>query len=121
MNKNIFTAIVLACLLAISQAALSDSTVNYLKMYDSMALNDIWRVMTYYTFYKYIASYVCSSTYANYLADAAGLFTAADVEAAYDVPTLCLEGFTKMYAAVWYRYDDKKYTYGNDDEFNYTP
>ena len=77
--------------------------------------------MTYHTFYKYIANFICSSTYANYLADAAGLFSSDDVSAAYDVPTLCMEGFTKVYAAVWYRYDDKVYTYGNDDEFNYTP
>ena len=121
MKKFFFLAIVLACMAAIAESALSASQESLLKQYDSMALNDIWRVMTYYTFYKYIASFVCSSTYANYLADAAGLFTAADVEAAYDVPTLCLEGFTKVYSAVWYRYDDKVYTYGNDDLFNYTP
>ena len=106
---------------AVSEAALSDSMVNYLKMYDSMALNDIWRVMTYYTYYKYIASYVCNSTYANYLADAAGLFSADDVDSAYDVPTLCMEGFNTVYKAVWYRYDNRVYTYGDDDMYNYTP
>ena len=90
-------------------------------MYDSMALNDIWRVMTYHTFYKYIAAFICSSDYANYLADVAGLFTSADVEAAYDVSELCTEGFAKVYSAVWYRYDNKVYTYGNDDAYNYTP
>ena len=121
MNKTIFTAIVFACMLAVSQAALSTAQEDYLKQYDAMALNDIWRVMTYHTFYKYIASFICSSTYANYLADLAGLFTSDEVSAAIDVPTVCMEGFTKMYAAVWYKYDERVYTYGDDDMFNYTP
>ena len=90
MNKSIFATIVLACFLTTSQAALSIVQEDYLKMYDSMAINEIWRVMTYITFYKYIANSICSSTYANYLADTAGLFSSDDVDGAYDVPTLCM-------------------------------
>ena len=119
MNKFVFLAVVFACLVGVSSAALSESTVNMLKTYDSRALNDIWRAMVGFTFYKLVASYVCS-TQALAIVSAAGLFDASDVEDAIDTADICNKGFEKVYAAVWYRYDDKVYTFGNDDQYNYT-
>ena len=119
-TSPIVLALVFACIAAGANAALSASQEDLLKKYDDFALYNIWRFMVYNTFYRFFPSYVCNSTYANYLADAAGLFTAADVEAAMDVPTKCMEGFEMMYNAVWYRLDNRVYTYGDDDMYNYT-
>ena len=116
MNRLLFLTIVLACIFGVSNAALADT----LKWYDSFALNNIWRAMTYNTYYRFITAYICNS-YATYLADAAGLFTADDITAAgYDAKELCNTGLTKVYNAVWYRYDNRVFTWGDDDLYNYT-
>ena len=74
MNKFVFLAVAFACLIGVSSAALSQSQIDLLQTYDSRALNDIWRAMVNFTFYKIIASYVCS-TQAMFVVSAAGLFT----------------------------------------------
>ena len=120
MNKLIFLAVIFACFASVSQAALSAATVSLLQRYDSEALNNIWRAMVNATIYSFIKAFVCAS-YGAYLADAAGLFSSDDISnAGYDASKLCTAGFDKVYSAVWYRYDNRVYTFGNDDLYNYT-
>ena len=122
-SSPIVLAIVLACMTIGAAAALSESQKNLLKKYDDMAIYNIWRFMMYHAFYKYLPSFICGNeTYANGLATAAessGLFTAADVASTLDIKAVCMDGFEMMYKAVWYRLDNKKFTYGDNDMFNY--
>ena len=88
MNKFVLLSVAFACLVGVSSAALSESQIDLLKTYDARALNDIWRAMVGFTFYKMIATLVCSSQ-ALAVVSAAGLFTADDVSASYDASELC--------------------------------
>ena len=54
------------------------------------------------------------------LGSTAGVATDAEQQAAMDVNKVCLDGFKLVYDAVWYRMDNKVFSYGDFDQYSYT-
>ena len=96
---------------------------NFLEMYEDFALATMWKNMVYYTWYKYLGSFVCD-TYATYLFGflQSTLNVSEDtVKATIDGPTLCMKGFDLMFRTVWYTKGAKVFYFGTESELAYTP
>ena len=121
MRSIIFAIVLVSLLAATAQAALTQSTIDILKWYDSFALVGIWKKMVYYSFYKFIADYVCANQSKAVIDQVSSLFSKADVETNMpDTATACKAGFDLMYNAVWYT-GEQTLVFGNYDQYNYTP
>ena len=114
----------MACVFMSADAAeLSDSIKGYLKLYDSVAVLQIWKFAVAFVM-KYAVSFLCASEYATFALDfGAGALSIdeADITASgFDSEAACVSSYDKMYGAVWYYYDAAPYYWGQTDQLAYT-
>ena len=110
-------------MLAASGAAfeIPDEIKEYIRLFDSAVLIGLWKTNWETYAYSLGRDYVCSNyaltSWPDIIGGVLGGFTAADVTAAFDsagvtAESICIEGYDKMWSALWYSYDEKPYYFG---------
>ena len=123
MRVGTFCFIIVSWLLVLDVMAIGSGLNSFLEFYEDFALATMWKNMIYYTWYKYLGSFVCDSysTYLfGFLQSTLGV-TEDTVKATIDGPTLCMKGFDLMYRTVWYTKGAKVFYFGSESSLAYTP
>ena len=100
---------------------------NWLEWFEDFFIYNIWLNMTWYGFYKYLPTFVCSMGLSDILFDQLGTSlpginsATAKTATSASAAKKCEENFTKFYDKIWYTKGQKKLIGADIDYYNYKP
>ena len=126
-------ALICLCLLITEAAAVTTKQKHsgllhdWLQFFEGTFIRLIWLNLTWYGFYAWLPSIVCTMGLSDIIFDAMGTSVPGIDTAAAKIATktsaekTCKDGFKTMYDAVWYFNGEKVFVDGDLDYYNYVP